>query len=67
MLPRPFVAVMALTLGIPFLVLLAIVSADSGVSSSVFTSALSLTVFSVFLILMIYEIKRIADQPPEGH
>lgn len=67
MLSRPVIAVLAITLGLPFLILLALVSSGSGASTSIFTSALALAVFSVFLILMIFEIKRIAEQPPEGH
>jgi hypothetical protein len=67
MLPRPFIAVLAITLGIPFLFLLAIVSAPSGVSASAFTTPLTIAVLSLFLVLMVFEIKRIADLPPDQH
>ena len=66
-MPRSFLAVLAIALGLPFLILLAIVSAGSGVSSSVLTSALGLVVMSVVLVLVVYEIKRIADLPPDAH
>lgn len=66
-MPRPFLAVLAITLGLPFLILLAIISSASGVSASVLTSALGLVVMSVFLMLVVYEIKRIADLPPDAH
>lgn len=64
---RSFITVLAITLGLPFLILLAIVSSASGVSASVFTSALWLVIMSVFLMLTVYEIKRIADLPPDAH
>jgi len=67
MLPRPIIAVLAITLGVPFLILAALVYADSGISPSILTSALTIAVLSVFLILMIFEIKRIADLPPDSH
>ncbi|MEE1656172.1 hypothetical protein VB618_08180 [Microvirga sp. CF3062] len=66
-MPRPLLAVFVMTLGLPFLILLAIVSSASGVSASVFTSALGLVVMSIFLMLVVYEIKRIADLPPDSH
>ncbi len=66
-MPRSFLAVLAITLGLPFLILLAIVSSASGVSASVLTSALGLVIMSVFLMLVVYEIKRIADLPPDTH
>ena len=66
-MPGSFLAVLAITLGLPFLILLAIVSAGSGVSASVFTTALGLVVMSVVLMLVVYEIKRIADLPPDTH
>ncbi len=67
MLPRPLIAVLAITLGLPFLFLLAIVSSPTGVSASAFTTPLTIAVLAIFLILMIFEIKRIADQPPDQH
>jgi hypothetical protein len=66
-MPRSFLAVLAIALGLPFLILLAIVSSASGVSASVFTNALGLVVMSTVLILVVYEIKRIADLPPDVH
>jgi hypothetical protein len=66
-MPRSFLAVLAIALGLPFLILLAIVSSASGVSASVFTNALGLVVMSVVLMLAVYEIKRIADLPPDPH
>lgn len=67
MLPRSLIAVIALALGLPFLILLALVFSASGVSASVFTNALGIMIISVFLMLMIFEIKRIADLPPDTH
>jgi hypothetical protein len=67
LMPRSFLAVLAIALGLPFLILLAIVSSASGVNASVFTSALGLVIMSVSLMLVVYEIKRIADLPPDAH
>ena len=64
---RPLFAVLAIALGLPFLILLALVSSATGVSASVFTSAVGILVMSVSLMLVIYEIKRIADLPPDAH
>jgi hypothetical protein len=66
-MPGSVLAVLAIALGLPFLILLAIVSVGSGVSASVFTTALGLVVTSVVLMLVVYEIKRIADLPPDAH
>jgi hypothetical protein len=66
-MPGPFLAVLAIAVGLPFLILLALVSSTSGVSASVFTNALGLVIMSVVLMLIVYEIKRIADLPPDAH
>ncbi len=67
MSPRLLIVILAITLGLPFLMLLAIVSSGSGVHSVVFTNALTIAVLSAFLALMISEIKRVAELPPEKH
>ena len=64
---RSVLAVLAIALGLPFLILLALVSSASGVSPSVFTHALGLVIMSVFLMLVVFEIKRITDLPPDAH
>ena len=64
---RSVLAVLAIALGLPFLILLALVSSASGVSTSVFTHALGLVIMSVFLMLVVFEIKRIADLPTDVH
>jgi hypothetical protein len=64
---RPVLAVLSIALGLPFLILLALVSSASGVSASVFTNALGLVIISVFLMLVVFEIKRIVDLPPDTH
>jgi hypothetical protein len=64
---RSVLAVLAIALGLPFLILLALVSSASGVSTSVFTHALGIVIMSVFLMLVVFEIKRIADLPPDAH
>ena len=64
---RSVIAVFAIALGLPFLILLALVSSASGVSPSVFTHALGLMIVSIFVMLVVYEIKRIVDLPPDLH
>jgi hypothetical protein len=65
---RSVLAVLSIALGLPFLILLALVSsASGGVSMSVFTNAVGLVIMSVFLMLVVYEIKRIVDLPPDAH
>jgi hypothetical protein len=64
---RSVLAVLAIALGLPFLILLALVSSASGVSTSVFTHALGLVIMSVFLVRVVFEIERIADLPPDAH
>jgi len=63
---RPVLAVLGIALGLPFLILLALVSTTSGVSPSVFTTTLGLVIISVFLMLVVFEIKRIVDLPPDA-
>lgn len=63
---RSFLAVLSIAVGLPFLILLALVSSASGVSASVFTHALGLVIMSMFLILVVFEIKRIVDLPPDA-
>lgn len=67
MLPRSFIAVLSIALGLPFLILLALVSSGSGVSPKALTSVLNILVLSTFLILMVFEIKRLVDQPTDSH
>ena len=63
-MPTPLVIVIGITLGVPLVLLLAIVALTPGISSSLLTAVLSLAVFSIFGTLMIYEIKRLAEQQP---
>jgi hypothetical protein len=67
MLSRSLIAVLAITIGLPFLILLGLVFSGSGASTGIFTSVLTIAVLSMFLMLMIFEIKRIADLPPDAH
>ena len=63
-MPTPLVIVIGITLGVPLVLLLAIVALTPGISSSLLTAVLSLAVFSIFGTLMIYEIKRLVEQQP---
>lgn len=64
---RSVAAVLAIALGLPFLILLALVSSASGASASVFTHAIGIMVLSAFLMLTIFEIKRVSELPTDAH
>jgi fatty acid desaturase len=59
------IALLAMTLGLPFLILLALVYSGSGASTDILTAVLAIVVFSTFLMLMVFEIKRLADLPSD--
>lgn len=67
MLPRSVIALVALALGIPFLILFAVIASNPGISSSVFSNIIGTAIVMTFVILVVFEIKRIADQPSDPH
>ena len=67
MLPRPIVAGLVIALGLPVLVLFAIVFLTSGVSSAIFSNIVTAAVIMSFVILMVFEIRRLADQSSDAH
>lgn len=58
----PVIGVIATTLGLPTLIWYTVVS-HSGASMELFTKPLSFVFFAVVLLLIVAEIKRLADQP----
>ncbi len=60
------VAIAAITLGLPFLILFAIVHSASGVSPSVLSTLIGAMILSTFLVLMVFEIRRIANLPRDS-
>jgi hypothetical protein len=68
MLPRPIIGLLALTVGLPLLLLIAVVASNPSVSPSILNHIVGGGIMAVFLFLMVGEIKRMADapsQPPE--
>jgi hypothetical protein len=55
----------ALTLGIPALLMILLIGMNPGVQDGSLVSILTLLVGSAFIIAVVFEIKRLADQPSE--
>jgi hypothetical protein len=60
---NPLYILAAITLGIPALLLIALVGMNPGVQDGAFAYILTFLVGSAFVVAMIFEIKRLADQP----
>jgi predicted permease len=70
MLPRPIIGLLALTVGLPLLLLIAVVASNPSVSASIVNHIVGGGIMAVFLFLMVGEIKRMADVPahsPDKH
>ncbi len=65
---NPLYILVAITLGIPALLLIPLVGLNPGVQDGTFTTVLTFLVVSAFVTAVVFEIKRLADQPSdEGH
>ena len=64
-LANPIYILAALTLGIPALLMILLIGMNPGVQDGSFVTILTLLVGSAFIIAVIFEIKRLADQPSE--
>jgi hypothetical protein len=53
----------AITLGVPALLLIPLVGMNPGVPDGTFVNVLSILVLSAFVTAVVFEIKRLADQP----
>ena len=62
---NPIYLVVALTLGIPALLMILLIGMNPGVQDGSFVSILTLLVVSAFIIAALFEIKRLADQSSE--
>jgi hypothetical protein len=56
----------AITLGIPALLMILLIGMNPGVQDGSFISILTLLVGSAFVIAVVFEIKRLADEPSEA-
>src|SRR5829696_4274347 len=65
---NPLYILAAITLGIPALLLIPLVGMNPGVQNGTFTTLVTFLVVSAFVTAVVFEIKRLADQPSvEGH
>lgn len=65
---NPLYILAAITLGIPTLLLIPLVGMNPGVQDGTFTTVLTFLVVSALVTAVVFEIKRLADQPSdEGH
>jgi hypothetical protein len=65
---NPLYILAAVTLGIPALLLIPLVGMNPGVQDGTFTTVMTFLVVSAFITAVVFEIKRLADQPSdEGH
>jgi len=63
MLSRPIIGLLALTVGLPLLLVAAVIGSNPSVSPSILSHILVGGIMALFLFLMIGEIKRLADTP----
>jgi hypothetical protein len=65
---NPLYSLAAITLGIPALLLIPLVGMNPGVQEGTFMTVATFLVISAFVTAVVFEIKRLADQPSdEGH
>jgi len=63
---NPIYLLAAITLGIPFLLMIPLIGMNPGVQEGMLAILTKFLVFSAFLIAVIFEIKRLADQPSDA-
>jgi hypothetical protein len=65
---NPLYLLAAITLGIPALLLIPLIGMNPGIQDGTFTTVITFLVVSAFVTAVVFEIKRLADQPSdEGH
>jgi hypothetical protein len=62
---NPIYILAAITLGIPALLLILLVGMNPGVQEGTFVTVLSFLVLSAFVTAVVFEIKRLVDQPSD--
>jgi hypothetical protein len=63
---NPLYILAAITLGIPALLLIPLVGMNPGVPDGTFTIVMTFLVISAFVTAVVFELKRLADQPSDG-
>jgi len=63
---NPIYLLAAITLGIPALLLIPLIGMNPGIQDGSFVSILTFLVCSAFVVAVIFEVKRLADQPSDA-
>jgi hypothetical protein len=61
----PIYILAAITLGIPALLLIPLIGMNPGVKEGTFTTVLGFLLLSAFVTAVVFEIKRLVDQPSD--
>jgi hypothetical protein len=64
---NPLYLLAAISLGIPALLLIPLVGLNPGVQDGTFTTVVTFLVVSAFVTAVVFEIKRLADQPSDDN
>jgi hypothetical protein len=64
---NPIYLLAAITLGIPALALIALIGANPAIEEGMLGTVTMFLVFSAFIVGVIFEIKRLADQPSDAN
>jgi hypothetical protein len=62
---RPVLVALAITLGFPLLAMSAVIAFNPGIVPGAFSNAVTFLVVLSFSVAALFEIKRLADQPPD--
>lgn len=62
-MPRLLIGLIALALGLPFLLFLVVVASNPNVNPSIVGTILQGCVIVAFAVLFLFEVKRLADEP----
>ncbi|MPR11202.1 hypothetical protein [Microvirga tunisiensis] len=63
---NPIYILAAITLGIPALLLIPLIGMNPGVQEGTLTTVLGFLLLSAFVTAVVFEIKRLADQPSDA-
>ncbi|MPR29275.1 hypothetical protein FS320_30285 [Microvirga tunisiensis] len=63
---NPIYILAAITLGIPALLLIPLIGMNPGVQEGTFATVLGFLLLSAFVTAVVFEIKRLADQPSDA-
>jgi hypothetical protein len=64
--PNPIYILAAITFGVPALLLIPLIGMNPGVQEGTFATVLGFLLLSAFVTAVVFEIKRLADQPSDA-